>query len=531
MKPSRLTYPPLILLMKKHLLFPLALLLTTGALSPVAAQLPRPFLVTSACPSANNNPSVLRRMNPDNSLSTIGTINLAGTPIIVNGLGSDLADPGFVYAMSTVTGAGIGALAPPTFYRINLLNGSATSFGEVTPPPTPTPPPGSPPGSFGVSYAINLAADGAPGSRFFLTGAAGIARITSFIPTLTVQVSGLRLYIGEISLQPVPNPAAPTWRQVDISDPATTAIVNGFQTAINNYLNGVGPLPSGGFQDIAYVPSTGNLISYLGVDNQFITVSNIGAAPVAVTTTPATLLPVAAQNREVGSVFRDGSGSFYAQVSDNGIAYQIDPLTGNYLGNSINLGVGCSRGDATTAPPIVVLPVELTSFTAGVGGGQVRLAWRTATEQKVDRFVIERSADGRSWEAVKAVAARNLPEGASYETADERPSPAAKHYRLRVQDLDGSVSYSATRVVEFGKQATLLAPYPNPATGHFTIALSSPAEGAARLINEMGQIVWQEPLHGGAVEAQVASLPTGVYQLVVTLADGSITTHRVALAR
>lgn len=515
--------------MKKYLL-PLSLLLGMGTLSPVVAQLPRPFLVTSACPAANNNPSVLRRLNPDNSLTTIGTVNLAGTPIIVNGLGSDLSDPGFVYAMSTVTSAGLGALAPPTFYRINLLTGSATSFGDVTPPPAPTPPPGSPPGSFGVSYAINLAADGVPGSRYFLTGAAGIARITSFLPTITVQITGLQLYLGEISLQPVPNPAAPTWRLVDTSDPATAGIITSFQTAINNYINGTGPLPAGGFQDIVYVPSTGNLVSYLGVDNKFITVSGIGSSPVAVTTTPAALLPATAQGKEVGSLFRDGAGNFFAQVSDNGIAYRIDPVTGNYLGTSFNTGVGCSRGDATTAPPIIVLPVELASFTAAAGSGQVRLAWRTATEQKVDRFVVERSADGHSWAEVTAVPATNEAQGAAYEAVDGRPDAAAKHYRLRVQDLDGSVRYSATRVVEFGKQVMVEDVYPNPAHGNFTVALSGPTTGDARLVNGLGQVVWQRAFQDRAVEIQAAGLPVGVYELIVTLADGTAVVRRVVLA-
>lgn len=307
-----------------------------------------PYLVTSACPSSEGNPSILRRVERDNSITTIGTVNVAGTPVIVNALGSDLTNPDYAYALSTVTTRGFEALEAPTFYKVNLVTAEATALGTVEPPPAPSVP-SSALHEFGVSFVVSWAADGVGGSKYFLTGVSAIAHVVSVSP-FVAQLRSPQLYLGEISLRPQPS-TNPTWRLVDTSDPATTAIIEAFTAEANDFLTDTeGALPAGGFQDIVYVPQTGNIITYLGIDNKFLTVTNVNSSPVAVTTTPSTLLPVDARNTEVGSMFRNEDSEFYAYVADTGIAYRIDPMTGNYLGSSIDTGVGCSRGDATIVP-------------------------------------------------------------------------------------------------------------------------------------------------------------------------------------
>jgi Secretion system C-terminal sorting domain len=497
-------------------LFSALFLTSLGVLGSYSAsgQTPVPFLVTSTCPATANNPSILRRVNPDNSLSTIGTVNAAGTNLIVNGLGADLADPANVYAMNSVTGAGLAALLPPQFYRISLSTGAATLLGTVGTPPVQA-------ATFpnvGLSFAINQAADGAPGSRYFLTGASLRYNV------LTNTVSNVQLYLGEINLAP-PTPATPVWRLVNTSQAGAAAIIETLRVSTNSYLAGNGPLPDGGFQDIAYVAATNSIVAYLGIEQQYVTVSNISSSPVATVTTPATLLPVASQ---VGSMYRDGLGNFYALISANGIAYRIDPVTGNYLGSSVNTGLGCTLGDATTAPGPITLPVELASFSAAPAGGQVRLDWRTASEENVARFVIERSQSGTQWDDVKTITATNQASGARY-VAYDPSAPSDAFYRLRTEDRDGTTSWSEVRAVHQSGKIKLLPIFPNPAHGTFSIALSGAATGEAKLTNSLGQCVWQQPLRTAQPDADVRHLPKGVYQLVVTLADQPTARTRVVL--
>ncbi len=506
-------------------LLPVALL----GLAPAAtAQVPEPFLVTSACPGSAANPSVLRRIEPSNALTTIGTINNGVDNLILNGIGADDNDPVNIYGMTVEPGGGIAALTPQ-FYRVNLTTAAATLVGTVTAPPTPAVPPGSPFGSFGAAFSINLAADGAPGSRYFLTGASAVLR-TVFVPSFGFRINPgtLRLHLGEINL--TANNANPTWRLVDTSDPTTSAIITDLESQFNTYLAG-GAFPSGGFQDIAYVPSTGNIISYLGPDQKIVTVTNISTSPVAVTTTPSTLIPV---TTEVGSMFKSATGDLYAMVSATGRAYRISPTTGAWDGTSFLTGVGCSLGDATTAPGLPPLPVTLTAFTAESAVGGVRIAWQTASEEGVARFVVERSLDARKWADGPSAVPTNHPAGARYTLLDESPAAlvGAQYYRLRTEDQSGAKAWSDARLVTFGTApAALLPAWPNPASATMRVVLTRAVAGEAQLVNRLGQVAWRGALVGGQVVVDVSKLPVGIYELRAVLADGHTTQQRIVVAR
>ncbi len=499
----------------RSLLCAAALLLPSVAM----AQTPVPYLVTSTCPGSANNPSVLRLVPPTGTPVTVGVVNVAGTGVVVNGLGADSADPLRVYAMESVTGSG-NTLQPPRFYQINLATAAATPLGTVGPPPVPaaTFP------NIGQSFVINQAADAGPNSNYYLTGASLVYNL------LTNTVSNVRLYLGEISLAPVPTPATPTWRLVNTSSPAAVAIINTLTTQANAYLAG-GPLPDGGFQDIAYVPATGNIVAYLGVEQKFVVVSNITSpTPVVSVLTPSVLLPTpGGSGPQIGSLFRDGTGRFFGLRSSTGRAYQIDPVTGNYLGNTYFTLLGCTLGDATTAPGQIVLPVTLSRFAVAATPAGTELAWQTATEENVRQFVVERSADGRAWADGAAVPATNQHGGARYTLIDQDRSDATRYYRLRVEDRDGTRAWSEVLSVRTGdaKTVTLLPVWPNPARTHAALALSAPVTGEAQLMNQLGQRVWRGAFTAGRVEIDVRALPKGIYEIVARLENGQTVRQRL----
>jgi hypothetical protein len=120
------------------------------------------------------------------------------------------------------------------------------------------------------------------------------------------------------------------------------------------------------------------------------------------------------------------------------------------------------------------LPVELLEFTAARQGADVQLSWHTASEQNSERFEVERSADGRSFERITTVAAQGSSTSpTAYSYLDHSPIHPFTHslfYRLRQVDTDGSASYSPVRAVTFPHSAiqpfTL---YPNPAHDAVTV--------------------------------------------------------------
>ncbi|WP_073104964.1 FG-GAP-like repeat-containing protein [Hymenobacter daecheongensis] len=160
------------------------------------------------------------------------------------------------------------------------------------------------------------------------------------------------------------------------------------------------------------------------------------------------------------------------------------------------------------------LPVELTRFGATrKSARQVDVAWATASEKNSAGFLVERSADGRTFAAVSALVAGagSSPAAHSYGWRDEAAPASLLYYRLRQVDLDGTVQFSPVAVVAGGAEAaTQLLVYPNPAGGHATVQVTGPTGPAALvLLDALGRPVWR----GMGPTLELPGLAAGVYTL------------------
>ena len=523
--------------MGRFLLTLLAILLATSSLR---AQLPtNSFAVTSACQT--NTPSTLSKVNTDGSLTPIGTVTDAATNtgIILNALGYDAgASPQTVlYGMNVVQPINITNFStPPNLYRVSLANAQATNLGTVTPPPTPTSGlSGVQPGETGfVDYrqTFNFIGDGGPGSTYFVGGATFRVFFRSFI--VPSRVADLRLYVGVVALAPFTT-ASPAWNRLDTSDPATTTVVADFQNEVQTFLTngGTGSTPGGGLQDWVFDVRSGNLVSYLGKNGKFLTVSNPGSNPVGVTTDIAPLLTPIPTTDNIGAMFTDRDGNVYAVTADAGTIYKIDRLTGNYSGQSFGSAFGCSRGDAVSLPGALPLPVTLTQFSAVADGGAVRLAWATASEENADAFLVQRSKQGTIWQILQTVPASNQPRGQRYTATDAAPLVGQSYYRLAMRDTDGSIAYSPVQAMKIRGKA-LAAAYPNPSPdGQLIVQLEQASEAGTilELLNATGQRVRRAEAAVGATALpfDARGLPGGMYYLRV-LQPGATSTVPVVLA-
>ena len=117
----------------------------------------------------------------------------------------------------------------------------------------------------------------------------------------------------------------------------------------------------------------------------------------------------------------------------------------------------------------------------------------------------------------------------------------AKLSALEVLRVDGNAPLGATAVSAAAtsqEEATLaaaLSVYPNPAAGHFTLSLTSPAAQTATLTltDQLGRVVQTQALtlQAGAnqVPVQAAGLAAGLYQLTLRTADGQRLRSKVSL--
>ena len=140
-----------------------------------------------------------------------------------------------------------------------------------------------------------------------------------------------------------------------------------------------------------------------------------------------------------------------------------------------------------SADDLTSLPVELTSFTALVGGKSVELKWNTATEVNNYGFEIERREieDVRSekWEKIGFVQGygnSNSPK--DYSFSDLNPTIGSIYYRLKQIDFDGSYEYSNTLEVNIDIPLSfeLNQNYPNPFNPNTVISYVIPNLGTTR---------------------------------------------------
>ena len=123
------------------------------------------------------------------------------------------------------------------------------------------------------------------------------------------------------------------------------------------------------------------------------------------------------------------------------------------------------------------LPVELLSFEAQAINNQfVLIDWSTATERNMDKFVVERSQDGKNWEFVAETAAQNLNTLVKYQTQDKFPYTGISYYRLKQVEFNGNVTYSVLKEVNiYPIDEFAISIFPNPTIDYINLKLTTPS--------------------------------------------------------
>lgn len=89
------------------------------------------------------------------------------------------------------------------------------------------------------------------------------------------------------------------------------------------------------------------------------------------------------------------------------------------------------------------LPIQLISFDARKLAEKVQLNWTTASELNNESFTIERSANGKEFEAIGTVAGAGTSSTIQkYRFTDEKPVKGINYYQLRQKDFNGESSLS-----------------------------------------------------------------------------------------
>jgi hypothetical protein len=115
------------------------------------------------------------------------------------------------------------------------------------------------------------------------------------------------------------------------------------------------------------------------------------------------------------------------------------------------------------------LPIELLYFKALPDQAKVNISWATASEKNTARFVIEKTQNGTSFEAVASVPAAGQSASTKlYSATDADPYAGISYYRLTELTTDGKANYFPLTVVSFYSAGDLIV-FPNPSDNLITI--------------------------------------------------------------
>ena len=173
--------------------------------------------------------------------------------------------------------------------------------------------------------------------------------------------------------------------------------------------------------------------------------------------------------------------------------------------------------------PLAPLPVELLFFEATAQKDEVLLEWATLSEDNHELFTIEKSNNGRHFEAIQDVNGAGFSSNMiSYKELDTQPFNGNNYYRLKIISFNGEVEYSDVRIVRFSTTEEVSI-YPNPVSNEINIAFSetlSESSSKYEIYSVFGQLISNGNIEMNDTNATInianLNMPAGHYILNIS---------------
>ncbi len=171
------------------------------------------------------------------------------------------------------------------------------------------------------------------------------------------------------------------------------------------------------------------------------------------------------------------------------------------------------------------LPVALITFTAKATTEGALINWSTATELSNDKFIIEKSLDGKTFSKLTEVAAKG---SGNYSYTDKNLSTSA-YYRLVQVDLGGKITVYNDMVRYVSTLGQSVSVYPNPTVSFVNINLNTIAndvinvrvtDGLGKQINNITEVGNQ------SIKIDLRNQKAGVYFIQLTK-NNEVSYHKV----
>ncbi|MBP9548694.1 MAG: T9SS type A sorting domain-containing protein [Chitinophagales bacterium] len=225
--------------------------------------------------------------------------------------------------------------------------------------------------------------------------------------------------------------------------------------------------------------------------------------------------------------------------SEAGAVYDADCITDIVVGGAsnpvtvTNIGVTSFSNFVIGLDTFYILPIELAEFTGWNNGIANELHWKTYSEVNADKFEVEKSIDGISFNSIGEVSAQGYSSTMhQYVFYDYNPLAGVQYYRLRMLDFDGTFKFSNIISIDAdgsGVHAILI--YPNPVQNnlHLEIISSADTKVVLRIYDVLSKLVYEniQSIQPGknSMDINTTSFSKGTYQIAITdLISGEIIT-------
>ncbi|MEM8900682.1 MAG: T9SS type A sorting domain-containing protein [Bacteroidota bacterium] len=219
----------------------------------------------------------------------------------------------------------------------------------------------------------------------------------------------------------------------------------------------------------------------------------------------------------------DGEGAICYFGHEDAVAMSADG--GRVAGGGpLNNNIGSAR-----VFEMSVILAQLSLFQGKQVESNIELFWQDENEIAFQAFEIERSINARSWESLGQVGGQANQQ--EYLFRDTSPELGRNFYRLKMIDLDGSVSLSNIIEVNF-ELASIFDIYPNPSNGTFQLSLPFRPEAPVSLsaTNLAGQKVMDITVSPNEISNPITlRIPTKGYYIIRVNTGKEILSKRILI--
>jgi hypothetical protein len=198
-------------------------------------------------------------------------------------------------------------------------------------------------------------------------------------------------------------------------------------------------------------------------------------------------------------------------------------------------GFSYSIKQQTPCSSILVLPIELLSFTAEKNKSIVDIKWITASEINNDYFTVERSQDGTNFSSISIVpGSENSTTEKNYIVKDNFPYNGISYYRLKQTDFNGRTKYSKIETVDYLVDDYGISIYPNPTHDYIIINFSEKLNlepSSISLTNVYGKkLEHYETISKNQIKVDLSHFPSGIYFIAINVGK-EVIEHKIMLQK